>query len=128
MDQPQSGRPASASRPARRSLIEFSLPASRAPEELSSAASPLPTMQKDKQPFKPSHQKMEKPTSAPLDADHDIAASRSWLVSREGASNGPPTAAKVAAEYRAKTFELMIANINSTLEYTHRLVNVKTPT
>src|SRR5208282_732185 len=35
---------------------------------------------------------------------------------------------KVAGEYRVKAFELMTANINATLEYAQRLVNVKTPT
>jgi hypothetical protein len=44
------------------------------------------------------------------------------------ASNTATSAvAKVADEYRAKAFNLMSANINSTLEYAQRLVNVKTP-
>jgi hypothetical protein len=41
--------------------------------------------------------------------------------------NTPPAVAKIADEYRAKTFELMTANINTTLEYAQRLVQVKTP-
>ena len=36
-------------------------------------------------------------------------------------------AVKVADEYRAKAFELMTANMRTTLEYAQRLVNVKTP-
>ena len=43
MDQPQSVRPASASRPVRRSLAEFVRPPDGAPGEVSSAAQPLPT-------------------------------------------------------------------------------------
>jgi hypothetical protein len=39
-----------------------------------------------------------------------------------------PSAARVAVEYRARAFELMMANVSSTLEYAQRLVNVKTPT
>jgi len=39
-----------------------------------------------------------------------------------------PTVAKVADEYPAKAFELMSANMSTTLEYAQRLVNVKTPT
>jgi hypothetical protein len=37
-------------------------------------------------------------------------------------------AAKVADEYACRAFELMIANINATLECTRRLAQVKTPT
>jgi hypothetical protein len=46
----------------------------------------------------------------------------------QDADKATPAAAKVADEYRAKAFELMSANINTTLEYAQRLVNVKTPT
>ncbi len=48
-------------------------------------------------------------------------------VKNTSAEKATPTVAKVADEYRAKAFELMTANINSTLEYAQQLVNVKTP-
>jgi hypothetical protein len=41
MDKTQSGRPANASRPARRSLAEFALPPSGAPVEIPSATRPV---------------------------------------------------------------------------------------
>jgi hypothetical protein len=134
MDQQKSERPVSASRPARRSLIEFSLPASGALEELSSASRPLPrtqpapTMQNGKQPFKPPDKRIEKIRAAPLEADQKIAASRSRQVNRESANKASPRAVKVADEYGVKAFELMIANIGASLEYAQRLVNVRTPT
>src|ERR1700722_6285506 len=133
MDQPKSGQQVSASRPARRSLVEFSLPASGALEELSSAARPLPraqpapTKQKGKQPFNLSDKRMEKTKAAPLEADQKIAASRSRQGNRESATEAPPRAVKVADEYGVKAFELMIANISASLEYAQRLVNVRTP-
>jgi hypothetical protein len=41
---------------------------------------------------------------------------------------GVAAAENLADAYRAKAFELMTANMRSTLEYAQRLVNVKTPT
>jgi hypothetical protein len=209
MDQPQSGRPASASRPARRSLVEFALPASDALVEMPSAPRPLPTVQPalatqpDKQPFKTSGKRRDKIMHQPLNEDQKVAASglrqtnnlddamleddaifhqfedmtsaaakaakdyRSWTLEHmkinicatldyanglasvnsrtdlvahpdtreqgkstysQSADKTTPAVAKVADEYRAKAFELMTANINTTLEYAQRLVTVKTPT
>jgi hypothetical protein len=45
-----------------------------------------------------------------------------------GSDGAAPPIVKVADEYRAKAFELMNANINSTLDYAQRLVGVRTPT
>jgi hypothetical protein len=45
----------------------------------------------------------------------------------QSADQSSSTLAKVADEYRAKAFELMTSNVNTTLEYAQRLVNVKTP-
>jgi hypothetical protein len=132
MHQPQSERPASASRPARRSLIEFALPASGAPKEMPSAARPLPTaqpasaMRLDKQPFKASDKRMEKIGHEPLDEDQEIVAMQH--ANCESADKATPAAAKVANEYRANGYELVIANINTTLEYAQRLLSVKTST
>src|SRR5437879_2912460 len=132
MDQPRSGQPVSASRPARRSLIEFALPASGAPEMLP-AARPLPTAQpalatrRDKQAFKTSDKRIKAIVHEPLNEDQVIAASGSRQAFYESADNTTPVTAEVAGEYRAKAFELVIANINTTLAYAQRLVNVKTP-
>jgi hypothetical protein len=46
----------------------------------------------------------------------------------QSADKTPPAIVKVADEYRAKAFELMAANIGTTLDYAQRLVRVKTPT
>jgi hypothetical protein len=215
MNQPQSGRRASASRPARLSLVEFALPASGAPETSPAArpvpvhaAKPVPVMRKEKQRSNKQRSKKidkgrKKIMHEPLNEDKKIAASdlhpatdlngappadnplfhhfedmtsvaakaardyRSWMLgqmkismcaaldyanglasvnSRIASATDPdtteparnaaaqsadkmtPTVAKVADEYRAKAFELMSANMSTTLEYAQRLVNVKTPT
>jgi hypothetical protein len=133
MDQPQSGRPASAPRPARRSLIEFALPAIGAPKGIPSTARPLPTAQpalatrRGKQLFKTPDERMEETTSEALNEDQTIAAS-GWLQANyESADKTASAAAKIADEYGAKVFTLMLANVNTTLNYAQRLVNVKTP-
>jgi hypothetical protein len=46
----------------------------------------------------------------------------------QSAGKTAPAVANVADEYRAKAFELMTANIDTTLEYARRLVEVKNPT
>lgn len=45
----------------------------------------------------------------------------------EGNEEAAPTGGKAADEYRAKAFELMTSNINTSLEYAQRLAHVKTP-
>jgi hypothetical protein len=49
-------------------------------------------------------------------------------IPTSSASKNTPSVAKVAAEYPASVFELMMANVSTTLEYAQRLANVKTPT
>jgi hypothetical protein len=152
MAQPQSGRPASTSRPARRSLVEFALPASGALVEMPSAARPLPTVQpalatrRDKQPIKPSEKRRKTIRHEPLNEDQQVAAvdvrqANNLTVAMledetkfqqtedmTPAAANTANVAKVAEAYRAKAFELMTVNVNITLEYAQRLVNVKTPT
>jgi hypothetical protein len=153
MDQPQSGRPARASRPARRSLAEFALPASGALVEMPCAARPLPTVQpalatrRDKQP-KTSEKRRKTIRHEPLNLNEDqhvaavdvrqannlTAAMLEDETKFQQTEDMTPAAAntakvaKVAEAYRAKAFELMTVNVNITLEYAQRLVNVKTPT
>jgi hypothetical protein len=151
MDQPQSGRPARASRPARRSLAEFALPASGALVEMPCAARPLPTVQpalatrRDKQP-KTSEKRRKTIRHEPLNEDQQVAAvdvrqannlngamlkDHTKFHQIEDVTSAAANAAKiakVAEAYRAKAFELMTVNVNITLEYAQRLVNVKTPT
>jgi len=45
----------------------------------------------------------------------------------QSADKTTPAVATIADEYRAKAFELMSANVKTTLEYAQRLVNVETP-
>src|SRR5215470_597044 len=44
------------------------------------------------------------------------------------AEEAAPADSRAADEYRVKAFELMTANMNTTLEYAQRLAHVKTPT
>jgi hypothetical protein len=129
MDKTQSGRPANASRPARRSLVEFALPPSGAPAEIPSAARPV---RADK-PAKKVSDGGIKIIHEPSDLQVASAAPpepREPEVSIPAASAGKnaPSVAKVAAEYPTTMFELMMANVSTTLEYAQRLVAVKTPT
>jgi hypothetical protein len=76
---------------------------------------------------------------AALDYANGVASARTASVARpdtpergttsysQSADKTAPAVAKVADEYRAKAFELMTANINTTLQYAQRLVNVTTP-
>jgi hypothetical protein len=152
MDQPQSGRPANASRPARRSLVEFALPASGG----RATVQPAPATERDKQPFETPNKGRKKIMHEPLNEDQKAAAGSlrpvnnpdglasvnartASLVSSDmpeqvkniqsqSADKTIPIVARAADEYRAKAFELMTANINTTFEYAQRLVNVNTPT
>ena len=80
MDQPQSVRQAGVSRPARRSLAEFALPATGMVEELPAAAPPLPTgqpastTQRDAQPSMPIDNERYHVVHTPVNADHESAA------------------------------------------------------
>ena len=80
MDQPQSVRQAGVSRPARRSLAEFALPASGMVGELPAAAPPLPTgqpastTQRDAQPSMPIDNERYHVVHTPVNADHESAA------------------------------------------------------
>ena len=191
MDQPQSGRPAKASRQARRSLLEFALPASGTLLEMPSAAWPVPTVQRalatrrDAQPNVSDEDQivaasalrwasnldgvtLEDDTIFQQFEDMTLAAAkvantyRSWMLermkinvcaaldyvnglgsvnswtelvahpdAREQVKNSSQSTDKntpaIAEEYHANPFELMMANINNTLEYGQRLINIKTP-
>jgi hypothetical protein len=58
---------------------------------------------------------------------HPDAPDQGKNTSSQGADKTTPAVAKIADEYRAKAFELMTANMKTTLEYAQKLVNVKTP-
>ena len=193
MDQPQSGRPAKTSRQARRSLLEFALPASGTLIEMPSAAWPVPTVQRalatrrDEQPFNVSDEDQIVAASAlrrasnldgvtleddtifqqfedmTLTAAKAANAYRSWMLERmkinvcaaldyvnvlgsvnlwtelvahpdareQGKNSYSQSTDKntpaIAEAYHANPFELMMANLNNTLEYGQRLLNIKTP-
>jgi hypothetical protein len=209
MDQPQSVRPAGVSRPARRSLTEFALPATGVVEDVPAAAEPpLPTgqsastTQRDAQPSIPIDDEGHHVVRTPVNEDHHLAANElaqandlksadveddpllhqfedmtlaaaeaakdyrflmlehlkinmaaalscvngfasvnSQIASAahpdaseretsphpESVEEAVPTEEEVADEYRVKAFELMTANMNTTLEYAQRLAHVKTP-
>ena len=129
MDKTQSGRPANASRPARRSLAEFALPPSGAPVENPSAARPVRAGKSAKKAsdkgIKITHEPSDLQTAP---AAHPEPREPEIVIPASSAGKNTPSVAKVAAEYPARVFELMMANISTTLEYAQRLVNMKTPT
>src|SRR5216683_355046 len=81
MDQPQSVKPASASRPARRSLAEFALPPTGVVGESPSPARPLPTAQpasatqRDGQPLTTIDDERHDVMHEPMDEDQKAAVS-----------------------------------------------------
>jgi hypothetical protein len=145
MDQPQSERPASASRPARRSFVEFALPASGALVEMPSAARPLPTVQlalatrRNKQPFKTSDKTRNK-IMQPLNEDQKVAASGlrqtnnldDAMLEDDAISHQfvvmTSAAAKAAKDYRSWMLEHMKINICAALDYANGLASVNSRT
>jgi hypothetical protein len=123
MNVPQSARPKRASRPARRSLEAFALPASSAPVAMAPAAQPWPTIQPTSGTQRENGGSgLNAPTAATVhpDTPDEDAGSQS-------ADKAPPTAATVPDEGPAKTFEMVNAHINTALDYGRRLANAKTP-
>jgi hypothetical protein len=108
-----------------------------------SAPRPLPTVEpalatrRDNQP-KTSEKSREKIQHEPSNGDQKVAASdlrqannlngAHQIEDMTSVAAKAAKLAKVTEECRAKTFELMTANMNTTLEYAQRLLNVKTPT
>jgi hypothetical protein len=207
MDQPHSVKQAGVSRPARRSLAEFALPAADMVGGLSAAPPPLPTneaasaTQHDAQPSMAINDERRHAAHSSTNDAHDSAANGLAQVSgvkaadveedpllhqfedmtlvaakaakdyrflmlehlkinmaaalscvnglaavnsqiasaarsdaSEHETSPPPQSVEeavptkeVADEYRVKAFELMTANMNTTLDYAQRLAHVKTP-
>ena len=138
MDQPQSGRPASASRAARRSLAEFALPSCGAPSEMPSAEPPVPALKpppatrRDKQPVKPIAKGRKTITHEPLKEEQERAAS--GLRPATNPSGGTlehnvlfhqfedmtSAAAKAANDYQSWLLEQMKINMCAGLDYARR--------
>lgn len=129
MDKTQSGRPANVPRPARRSLAEFALPASGEPVEIPSATRPVRTGKPAKKTSGGGIEFVHEPSGLQTaQAAHPDAREPEISVSMSSAGKNTPSVAKVAVEYPARVFELMMANVSTTLEYAQRLAAVKTPT
>jgi hypothetical protein len=129
MDKTQSGRPANASRPARRSLVEFALPPSGAPAEIPSATRAVRPDKPAKKTSSGGIKIIHEPSDLQTASDaHPDTREPEISIPTSNAGKNTPSVAKVAVEYPARVFELMMANVSSTLEYAQRLVNVKTPT
>jgi hypothetical protein len=62
-----------------------------------------------------------------VSAAHSDASERETSPYPQSVEEAVPTEEEVADEYRVKAFELMMANMNTTLEYAQRLAHVKTP-
>ena len=65
--------------------------------------------------------------SQPASVAHLDAPQRPKNTYSQGADKTSPPVAKIADEYRAKAFDLVTANVRSTLEYAQGLAHVKTP-
>jgi phasin protein len=146
MDQPQSRRPASGSRPARRSLAEFALPAVGVPADPPSAAQPLPIVQpapvtqRDKQTVKPSDKRGETTMHQPLNEDQRTAArelrqanERDGEMLEDNALFQPfdditSAAAKAAKDYRSWMLEHMKISLCAALDYANGLTSAASRT
>jgi hypothetical protein len=60
-------------------------------------------------------------------ADHCDASEREMTSRPQSADEAAPAEEEAGEEYRVKAFELMTANMNTTLEYAQRLAQVRTP-
>jgi hypothetical protein len=114
--------------------VEFALPASGAPSGMPPVARALPraqpahAMRPDKQQFKASDQRVKEVAHEPKIDDQNAAASHARRANSGSADDTASAVVKVAEEYGAKVFDLMLANIHATLECAQQLVKVRTPT
>lgn len=86
---------------------------------------PAPATGQNRRPFKASDRRRRNIRHDPLNEDQKIAARSLRQANRESADKTAPAA--VADEFRAKVFELMIANMSSTLKYAEQLRRAKSP-
>ena len=129
MDKTQSGRPVNASRPARRSLVEFALPPSGAPAEIPSAPRPVRAGKPAKKASDGGIKIIHEPSDLQAaSAAHPEPRQPEIGIPASSVSKNTPSVATVAAEYPARVFELMMANVSTALEYAQRMASVKTPT
>jgi hypothetical protein len=144
MKQPKSERPASAPRPARRLLTEFTAPAAgnaaavtptpRTPRARSPAAT-----QPDEYPSAASDSSRRRVTNEPAgeaQGEDDMISGRSkedslrhdTLQDNTLHDDGSAAAAAVAAkDYRSSLFEHMKVNLNATLDYANGLASMNSP-
>jgi hypothetical protein len=109
--------------------VEFALPPSGAPAEIPSATRPLRPVKPAKKTSDGGIKIIHEPSDLQTASDaHPDAREPEISIPASNAGKNTPSVAKVAIEYPARVFELMMANVSSTLEYAQRLVNVKTPT
>jgi hypothetical protein len=104
--------------------MEFALPASGAPAQMPFTAQPVLVV--ESAPVPPP----SRPSLAASDnGGQEIAATPSPRpASRKRAGKTAPTTAKIADEYQAKVFDLMITNVFNALDCAQRLISAKTPT
>jgi hypothetical protein len=112
MDQARSRRPVSSTRPVRRSLVEFALPASGALVRMPTVAPPVPVAEI---------------TNNRVNEDKETAALSLRPTSRKRVGKAAPASARLADEYQAKVFDLMVTNAFAALNYAQRLISAKTP-
>src|ERR1700678_886540 len=132
MDQPQSRRPASASRPARRSLVEFALPASGALGEIAPvaqllpAAQPTPAPQRGRQPLKAIDQKKKTIMHEPLRPANDLNGGAKDNALFDPFEDMTAAAAKAAKDYRSWMLEQMTINMCAALDYANGVASART--
>ena len=112
MDQARSRRPVSSTRPVRRSLVEFALPANGAPARMPSVVPPVPVAEI---------------TNDRVNEEEETAALSMRPTSRKRVGKAAPASARLADEYQAKVLDLMVTNAFAALDYAQRLISAKTP-
>jgi hypothetical protein len=125
-------------RPARRSLTEFSMPASGAANAEPQRPAPVSPRIRRLHAVRPEAKPLPKLAAKPKPAAitrapgaRDGAAIRlpgpSLTTSAVKAEGNVPAPVGIAAEFCAKTIEVMTANVSATLDYARRLAAVNSP-
>jgi hypothetical protein len=109
--------------------VDFALPPSGAPVEIPSATRPVRAGKPAKKASDGGMKIIPEPSDLQTaSAAHPAAREPEISIPTWSAGKNTPSVPKVAAEDPATVFELMMANVSTTLECAQRLVNVKTPT
>ena len=146
MDQQQSGRPTNASRPTRRSLVEFALPVDGMPADPPSSAQRLPAAQgapagrRDVQVARTSENRPQTTTREALNRGQTVATlglrqanGLHDAIAEDYALFHPGSviisaAAKAAKDYRSSLSEHLKISVHAALDFANTVISVTGPT